>query len=261
MQILALNFVNQQARFARECEIQCIDFSFYLILKTRMPGRSNSKNRCFRCRMYQPLCLCLEIPTIKTHTKLLVLMHCREQKLTTNTARLACLALPHSEIRIRGEREPVNSSPLLAGYTNAILLYPTDDALELNSTLVETLPRPITLVVPDGSWRQARKVATREKELLGIPRIKLPVGAPSSYRLRKAPHFEGLSTFEAIAQAIGILEGKDIQKQLDDLFVKKVERTLWSRGSLKPSECTFPIPETAFEASRIAGRRGSSKTS
>jgi DTW domain-containing protein YfiP len=195
-------------------------------------------------------------------TRILIIMHWRERHLTSNTASLACLALPNSEIRMRaGREERVTAEEVTPSGTNAVLLYPTDDALELNSETVLNLPRPLTLIVPDGSWRQARKVSTREEGLKTIPRVKLPKGAPSEYRLRHSPHEENLSTFEAIARALGILEGPEVQKKLEELFLMMVERTLWSRGRLLAKNCTTGIPEAAFEASRLAGMEGSKKHS
>src|SRR5690242_17377347 len=97
-----------------------------------MPGRSNSNNRCRRCRMYRPLCLCAEIPIIHLRTKIVIVMHCREQKLTTNTATLATLALPNSEIHLRGERgNSLQAEILLTSGEKAGILFPTDDAVEL----------------------------------------------------------------------------------------------------------------------------------
>ncbi|MEO5971663.1 MAG: tRNA-uridine aminocarboxypropyltransferase [Bdellovibrionia bacterium] len=226
-----------------------------------MPGRGSSDNRCVRCRMYRPLCLCAHIPVFNLKTKIMVVMHWREQKLTTNTAGLACLALPNSEIHVRGrEDERLLTNGLIGAEEHAAILFPAENnAIELNEESVRNLPRPLTLIVPDGSWRQAKKVALREKAWEKYPRLTLPPGAPSIYSLRHSPHEENLSTFEAIARAIGILEGKEIQEKLEDLFLMMVERILWSRGNLKAAKCTTGIPEEAFILSRLAGIAGSKK--
>jgi DTW domain-containing protein YfiP len=141
------------------------------------------------------------------------------------------------------------------------LLYPTEDALELTPQTVLDLPEPLVLVVPDGSWGQAKKVATREPSLKGVLRVKIPVGLPSQYRLRFSPHEQNLCTFEAIARALGAIEGVEVQQKLESIFLVMVERILWSRGVLKPEDCTTPIPEAAFLASKIAGMAGGQKRS
>ena len=225
-----------------------------------MGGRTSSKNRCDGCGMYRPLCLCSDIPTFALATRVIVLMHWREQKLTSNSAALICRALTNSEIHLRGQKDsPYDAEPLqrIIYSGQAALLYPSDDAVELNPKTASTFRRPFTLIVPDGNWRQASKVATREKMFSQIPRLKLPDGSPSTYRLRISPHQKNLSTFEAISRALGILEGKNIEKALDLLFLKMVERSLWSRGKLRAEDSITGIPEAAFLASREAGARGS----
>ena len=67
-------------------------------------------------------------------------------------------------------------------------------------------PRPLLLVVPDGTWRKARKLLYLNPELEALPRVTLPAGLTSRYRLRKAPMAGALSTIEAIAAALDILE-------------------------------------------------------
>jgi DTW domain-containing protein YfiP len=117
----------------------------------------------------------------------------------------------------------------------------------------------MTLVVPDGTWNQAKKVPYRESGVAGIPNVKLAAGAPSSYRLRHSPHVQNLSTLEAIARALGVIEGREVQVSLENLFLKMVERRLWSMGQLRPEECVTVIPEEAILAFRRAaageGRR------
>jgi hypothetical protein len=210
--------------------------------------------------MYLPLCLCAHIPQFHLSTKIVVLKHWREDKLTSNTANLACLALTNSEIHLRGmKNQALHLENHLSPSENVALLYPTDDALELNEKTRLSIPRPLTLIVPDGSWGQAKKVGTREKVLKNALRVKIPQGLPSQYRLRFSPHEQNLCTFEAIARAIGILEGKEIQEKLEALFLLMVERILWSRGVLKATDCITPIPQAAFDAARVAGEAAGKK--
>ncbi len=53
-----------------------------------------------------------------------------------------------------------------------VLFYPTNDAVELDKALVMQERTPIQLVVPDGTWRQARKIHSRHPELKDLPRVK-----------------------------------------------------------------------------------------
>ncbi|MNN88962.1 DTW domain protein [compost metagenome] len=61
-------------------------------------------------------------------------------------------------------------------------------------------------MVPDGTWRKARKLLHVNPELRALPRVTLPTGLTSRYRLRKAPMAGALSTLEAVTVALDILE-------------------------------------------------------
>jgi DTW domain-containing protein YfiP len=100
-----------------------------------------------------------------------------------------------------------------------------DDALDA---------RPLVLVVPDGSWSQARKIARRDPLAQGAEHVTLPPGAPSRYGLRRSPRAGGLCTLEAIARALGILEGGEVEPALLavlETFVAR-HRAIGRRGPL-----------------------------
>jgi len=227
-------------------------------------SRNHSPNRCERCSILLPLCVCALSPRLALDTRVLILMHVREIPLTTNTARLAHLALPNSEIRLRGER-PGEAPPLdcadLAGdpARPAYVLFPSDDARTLTPELARDLKarglKP-TLVVPDGNWKQCAKFARRVPGLENLPRVKLPAGPPSEYLLRKEPRPECVSTFEAIARALGVLEGPEVEARLYEYFRLKQDRLLWARGVLAPEQVRGGIPQAAIDSFREAGRRG-----
>jgi len=190
----------------------------------------------------------------------MILMHCRELTLTTSTALLAELTLSNFELRVRGRlEEPMSNEGLTPEGRQSLVLYPSEDAEELNSAYLTKLNKPITLIVLDGNWRQAAKMGSRIAELRDVPRVKLPVGAPSEFRLRRGPRENCMSTFEAIARSLGIIEGAQVQRELEAIFKIRVERTLWSRGQLAANHCSGGVPEAAFLAHDIAGRSGGKK--
>jgi DTW domain-containing protein YfiP len=210
--------------------------------------RTISEHRCPRCEIRKPLCFCEFIPQIQLQTRLIIVMHTSEQSLTTNTGRLAAKALPNSEIRTRGKKnDPMSSLGLVRDGRQSLVLFPSPYAVELNAELVSRLARPVTLIVPDGSWAQTRRIVRRERALADIPHVKVPNGPPSEYRLRLQPSDRSLCTLEAIARALGILESRDAQARLEALLRVMVERTLWSRGTIAADQCTAAgIPSGAF---------------
>jgi DTW domain-containing protein YfiP len=172
---------------------------------------------------------------METRTKVVVLVHRREVHKTTGTARLVPLTLAHGELRTVGLPEDrVQYEGLEEEGRSTLLLSPVAGAVELTRELVGN--RPATLVVPDGNWRQARRMATNEAPLARMVAVRLPEGPARRFELRKHPQAERLSTFEAIARALGILEGPEVQQELERILHLKVERTLDTRGRRKDED-------------------------
>lgn len=128
------------------------------------------------------------------------------------------------------DRVPMDMSGLFDEKTQPLILYPSDGAQVLDESFVASLKKPITLLVPDGSWRQSVRIVRRLDPDKKIPRVILPPLGPSRYRLRHGPRADGVCTFEAIARSIGIIEGEEIQKQLENFFDEMVRRVMWTRG-------------------------------
>jgi len=137
-------------------------------------------------------------------------------------------------MRIRGEgRETLNLEDLLIPRYRTFLFYPSDDAVELTKSLVLQERTPIQLIVPDGTWRQARKVHYRHHELKDVPRVKISAPNDSTFQLRAQSRPEGMATLQAIAHALGVIEGEPVQAQLMKLYHAKIERALLGRGILE----------------------------
>jgi len=187
---------------------------------------------CLRCRMYLPLCICSLLPNLNLRTRVVVFMHRKEYVYMTNTGALLTKALVNSDLVFRGHegRTVVAPERILVTDSNPYILFPSDDAQLLDEELAARLPRPLTLIVPDGHWGQARKIVTREPSLAGLPRIKLPPGAPSRYRLRRNPVPGRVCTYEAVCRTLGILEGPQVQAAMEIAFEAMVERILWGCG-------------------------------
>jgi DTW domain-containing protein YfiP len=203
--------------------------------------RDNQQNRCKACMMHMSLCVCSLVPRLETRTRLVLVIHRAELRKPTNTGHLATAALVNSEVHVRGrEGEPSHPIEPCAG-SRPLLLFPHEgEAEELRPQ-----PGPVTLIVPDGNWRQASKVRARVPGLCDVPCVTLPPGPPSTYRLRSEAHPHGLATVEAIARAIGILESREVEDALERVFRAMVERTLWVRGELDTADVTGGIPEGA----------------
>jgi len=198
----------------------------------QVKGQRKTQDPCEGCFLHKSRCICHLIPELNLRTRLILVIHAKELKRTTNTGRLATLALKNSRLCVRGRLgEDLDLSDQLDPGYESFLLYPSDDALEL-SGLSKKRKLPAQLIVPDGNWRQATKVGLRHKELSHLQRVKISP-PPNSFEARsylRKEHFEGgMSTLEAIAFALGHFEGPDVQESLLKLFSAKLNATLDGR--------------------------------
>ena len=186
--------------------------------------------------MHLTLCICALIPRVETRTRLLLILHQLEDRKPTNTGRLAARCLAQSAVSTRGGVPPAT---LWEG-TEPVLLFPHAEARPLEAW--RDSPRPITLVVPDGTWRQANKARRRVPGLDALPCATLPPVVRSSYRLRHDRRPDRVSTIEAVALALRILEGPAAAEPLELIFRIMVDRTLWTNGRIASGEVTGGIP-------------------
>ena len=193
--------------------------------------KRKTKDPCEGCYLHRDLCICHLIPRLVLKTKVTLIVHAKELKRTTNTGRLAVKSLVNSEMRIRGAtRTPMNLNDLLVPDYENYFFFPSDDAIELTADFVKKAKRPIQLIVPDGNWRQASKVHSRHKELKDIPRVKIGTVNTAVKHLRAESSDIGMATLQAIAIAIGIIEGEAPGLALMNLYRAKLEKTLQGRG-------------------------------
>lgn len=178
---------------------------------------------CFRCFLRHAWCLCHRIPTIKTQVEYVIVRHFKEMYKTTNSARLAHMALANSTMVEFGIWGYDFDHSVLAG-DHVYLLFPSVDGssglyLPEEDKVLQEYPRPDKLVILDGSWRQARRMTRRIKELRSLPHLTLSPAPEDTKRIRKPPHVWKMATIEAIARAVEEFEGPQQADLLDQLFL------------------------------------------
>ncbi len=162
---------------------------------------------CERCLRPTGYCWCAHLSAIETETRVVFLQHPREAGVAIGTARMAHLCLPRSELHVgvhwKGSRalESVHADP----ERPPALLYPGEDAIDV---MRDPPKHPITLVVIDGTWAQARKIANQNPELAALPRYAFTPPRASQYRIRAEPDERFVSTIEALSYVLGALEGE-----------------------------------------------------
>jgi len=181
--------------------------------------------------MHAASCVCEHIVPLALETRVVLIMHYKELPKTTATGPLALAALDHSELHVHGRRgQPVLLDRVHDEERRVLVLFPQDGACPLSEAFRKDDPRPVTLIVPDGSWRQASRIPRRIPALARAEAVTLPAGPETRWQIRKETHPEGLATFEAIARALGYLESAAVQLELESLFERMVTATFQNRG-------------------------------
>ena len=120
---------------------------------------------------------------------------------------------PGSCLVFEGTSFSCENSPLVSSLLtqpNTFLLYPGKEAISLDDLCHvkdgQESGDALTLVLLDGSWREAKAILRNSPLLQTLPRLTLKDGEPSEYVVRSQPALGGLSTLEAAGRAIEVLE-------------------------------------------------------
>jgi DTW domain-containing protein YfiP len=181
-------------------------------------------HRCPRCRFPSPGCLCAALPRLRTGIEFVFVRHASERTRLTNTGHWAALALEGSAVVEQGvPGAPLDLAPLAVegGYA----LFPGPPGLPPPL-------RPVRIVVPDGTWAQARRIMQRVPALRTLPRLAL-APTPAAARLRRPTVAGGMSTLEAVAAALRTLGDAEAAARLDALLEAGV--ALVARLGSRPS--------------------------
>lgn len=194
-------------------------------------GRGYRTERCHGCGLPVVLCICAELPCVRVRLRTTFIVHFREWRKPTNTARVAQRMLSQSRVLLRGGPTPeagrdaeqaIESIPP----ANAVLLFPSPESLPI-ATLGQ--PAQLELVVPDGTWSQTRRLVRRHPVLQRMPHVRLSE-RDTVYRLRRGATPGLLCTLEAVAWALAALEPACDYMQLLSGFGRWQDRALSYRG-------------------------------
>jgi DTW domain-containing protein len=171
------------------------------------------------------------VPTVPTRTRVVIVRHYREVTRSSNSGRLAGLALPNSEILDHGA--PGTPATLIdaAMLDGACLLFPGGEPLSAEHP-------PAKLIVLDATWSQARRMRRKVRGLEHIRTVSISAAPTDRPRMRASPGEGKVSTIEAIAYALGELEGDAVRDPLLALFEVAVARSRAS-GRMSPALGSF----------------------
>ena len=163
-----------------------------------------SRAYCEGCQRPPLVCICQALVTCAPRTKVVVVQHPRESDNAIGTAWMVerCLGATRL-VGVEFEDDPAFQRAISDPEAPAILLAPGPDAVDLTANPPST---PVTLVVVDGTWAQARKLLRVNPALARLPRYAFQPAQPSNYRIRREPADHCVSTIEATVAALECLE-------------------------------------------------------
>jgi DTW domain-containing protein YfiP len=170
-------------------------------------------------------CLCHALKPERAAVVVGVLQHPREARVAKSTGPLITLAFDNAFLLCALDLDGDGAlGQRLGGLAPGPvgLLFPEGAA-----PIDEAPPDLRCLLVPDGSWSQARAILSSTVSLRGLPRYALPPGLRGHYPIRKPQGPGRLSTLEATVAALRALAGDDSLHQAAlELQAALVERQL-----------------------------------
>ncbi|MAJ40523.1 MAG: DTW domain-containing protein [Pseudoalteromonadaceae bacterium] len=181
---------------------------------------------CERCLFTPSTCICGAIKRLTNKVSVVILQHPSEEKIAKNTAKLLNLSLTDCKT-IKGENNTdfamLNSLPL----DSTVLLYPNEHATYLDDTNPKPALSNIThLIVIDGTWKKAYKILQLTPLLTKFKTVSFKQLPQNRYAIRKAPRADSLSTLEAVAHSLLLIEQLNpapLYNLLDELIQKQTQ--------------------------------------
>ncbi|XP_020212582.1 DTW domain-containing protein 2 isoform X2 [Cajanus cajan] len=216
---------------------------------------------CSKCHRPTRVCLCHVLPLdpIPTTTRVLILQHPHEARHKLSTTPLLTRSLLHASALTARRLRP-GLSPLLDAAPPALYLFPAAPATHISALRPSELPPGLLLIAFDATWSHAREMVKASEGFLSTfaTRVSLAVDESvsggtiydSDLILRKEPYAGCVSTMEAVARALRVLEpnGLHVEERLIGILREMVRL---QAGFLKPVK---PRPKLLKHKKKVEGK-------
>lgn len=189
-------------------------------------ARGASVERCGACQLAEPWCICPWQIRLQSSIEFLLILHRDEVFKPTNSGRLLADIFPGQCHAYEWSRiEPAEDllAKLRDPCRNVVILFPPRDDRQIHVVEEGALPdgKLLTVVVLDGTWRQASRMLRLSPWLAKVPLLSIDAPQVSRYQVREAPVAGQLATAEAAAQvlaAVGDLSGAGTVRDYFEVF-------------------------------------------
>ncbi|MCL1050549.1 DTW domain-containing protein [Shewanella abyssi] len=186
-----------------------------------------SRPNCPSCHYPLKACLCASIKQMQVKTELIILQDPTEVGHAKNSVRLLALVIPQTKVvvgetaadfSLLREQLQLTDKPIF-------LVYPSTASRSVSDIVIDT---DVILLLLDGTWRKAYKLLQLNPWLLDFPALHLDLDGASNYTIRKASRSDSLSTLEASAMMLKVIEPQQDVTPLTDALAALVEQRLAS---------------------------------
>lgn len=183
-------------------------------------GRGILSLRCARCQLKQTHCLCSHRREVHSALEFVLIMHRDELFKPTNTGRLIADTFPqqtHAFCWDRLQPDPALLLLLQDSRRHCLLIFPatTGSSRDVVHQVSAQSDKLLTLIILDGTWKQARRMFNLSPWLAAITALHLQPQQLARYSSRVAAHDHYLSTAESVALALASAE----EQQNSDLLL------------------------------------------
>lgn len=189
-----------------------------------MSRHAHQTDRCPRCQLHRKRCCCASLPDVHCSIPIVVVQHWKESLKPTSTGTLLATLMSQGSVRLHGHRE-IPFDPTGLDLPGTWLVFPDREA---PPQLPSSPPRQLVLL--DGNWNQASRMARRIPIVAQLPRLTLTNAARAVRRLRLPPEPSARSTMEAAAAALRMMGHPHTAEELELLHDRFVAATLRQRG-------------------------------
>lgn len=215
-------------------------------------ARGSSLKRCDNCQLGEDHCICQQLKRDHSRCDLVLIMHRNELLKPSNSGRLIADTLPdNTDAYIWSRTEP--DIELLTQLNHpehqCLLVFPPKDGDPQTSLSSKEIKeqlthhwrdKKITLVMLDGTWKQARKMHAKSDYLKSMPILLLCeqdiADCAGKYAMRQAHAPSLSSTCEAAIIALNAIGESQASKTLQQNFTCFNNAYVASRGNIRPKK-------------------------
>jgi DTW domain-containing protein len=191
--------------------------------------------RCLKCLLPQKSCVCTEIEPIELGINITIIRHWKETLRASNTARLVQHSISDVTMLDFGYDHEILDD-FVVSQEDDVVLFPPSEGIPILSPSTNVK----RLIVPDGTWKQVRKILGRYPQIRSLPRVHIspfPVPFP---RLRNPTVPNGMSTVEAVARVLGLMGMHVAEERLrveNNRLMDALRKTTGIKHPLVPGLC------------------------